>query len=56
MAVSLSECVESQSMPTHMDTQLYTSSVPLPHTQTLTHFMGSQDGGSGKEPACQCRR
>ena len=56
MAVSLSECVESQSIPTHMDTQLYTSSVPLPHTQTLTHFMGSQDGGSGKEPACQCRR
>ena len=44
VAVSLSECVESQSMPTHMDTQLYTSSVPLPHTQTLTHFM-SQDGG-----------
>ena len=56
MAVSLSEHVESQSTPTHTDAQLYTSSIPLPHTQTLTHFMGSQDGGSGKEPAYKCRR
>ena len=29
MAVSLSECVESQSIPTHMDTQLYTSMHPF---------------------------
>lgn len=35
VAVSLSERVESQSMPTHMDAQLYTSSLSLPHTQTL---------------------
>ena len=56
VAVSLSERVESQSTSTHMDAQLYTSSLPLSHTQTFTHFMGSQGGGSGKEPAYQCRR